>query len=131
MRHLSPLILLALLACSHACDRSEPLTFDEHGQAHGTGEKTYHYDTGEVMLRDQYVDGQLEYSRWYAPDGSLIEETDWVDGAGEGIYLRQDGSIRLRMNYINDLAEGPATFYDEDGNVTKVVEYKDGRPIEK
>jgi len=131
MRHEAPLILLALTACFVGCDRSATLMFDKQGQAHGTGEKVYHYEAGEVMLREQYINGRLEHSRWYAPDGTLIEETDWVDQAGEGIYLRQDGTIRLRMNYVDAIAEGPATYYDQQGNVTKIVEFLDGRPVEK
>lgn len=129
IRHLSSLILLVFVLCVAACDGSEPLRFDEQGEAHGTGERVYLYESSEVMLREQYVDGRLELSKWYAPDGTLVEETDWIDESGIGVYLRQNGSIQVRMTYVNGLAEGTATYYDEEGNVTKEVEFRDGQPV--
>ena len=33
------------------------------------------------------------------------------------------------MTYVNGLAEGTATYYDEEGNVTKEVEFRDGQPV--
>jgi antitoxin component YwqK of YwqJK toxin-antitoxin module len=117
---------VVLLCC---CGCEQPLTFDARGVAHGTGERVYNYKSGVPQLRDEYVDGKLVRSRWFKPDGTLIQETKWVDGAGEGIYLREDGSIRVRMQYVNGLAEGETKEYDEAGNVTKVVQYRGGQRI--
>ena len=50
-----------------------------------------------------------------SPGGTLVQETHWADGRGEGIYLREDGSIRTRMCYVNGVAEGEAKEYDEAG----------------
>ena len=69
-----------------------PLSFDAHGYAHGTGERIYRYHAGPPRLKEDYVDGKLMRSRWFKPDGSMIQETVWKDGTGEGIYLREDGS---------------------------------------
>ena len=124
------LIILCLIASGLPGCEDEPLRQDESGEFHGTGEKVYRYQSGSVMLREKYVDGQLEHSRWYKPDGTLVEETDWKDESGEGIYLREDGTIEARMHYVNGVAEGKATFYDENGNVSKVVTYEEGRPVE-
>lgn len=116
-----------ILLCSLGCER--PLTFDGQGVPHGTGQKIYKYKSGATKARDEYVDGKLVRSRWFRPDGTLVQETKWVDGTGEGIYLREDGSIRIRMQYANGVAEGEAKEYDEAGNVTKVMQYRGGQPV--
>ena len=116
--------LCAVLLCSPGCERS--LTFDAQGVAQGTGEKTYRYNSGAPQLREEYVDGKRVRSRWYKPDGTLVQETTWIDGAGEGIYLREDGSVRTRILYVNGLADGEAKEYGEAGNVTKLVQYRAG-----
>ena len=117
------LVLLSVLGCERA------LTFDAQGVAHGTGEKVYNYKSGAPQLREEYVDGTLVRSRWFKPDGTLIQETKWANGTGEGIYLREDGSIRKRMQYVKGIAEGEAKEYDEIGNVTKVMQYRGGQPV--
>jgi antitoxin component YwqK of YwqJK toxin-antitoxin module len=121
-----PIIVLVLFFAL-GCDR--PLTFDAQGIAHGTGEKVYNYKTGAPKLREEYVDGKLVRSRWFRPDGALIQQTKWADGSGEGIYLREDGSIRTRMQYVGGIAEGETKEYDETGNVTKVIQYRNGQPV--
>lgn len=120
-------IMCLVLLCALRCD--EPLTFDAEGVAHGTGERVYKYDSGEVQLREEYVDGELIRSRWFKRDGTLVQQTRWEDGTGEGIYLREDGSIRRRMHYVNGVAEGEATEYNEAGNITKVITYRGGQPV--
>src|ERR671915_138054 len=104
-----PIIGLVLL-CTLGCERS--LTFDAQGVAHGTGERVYHYKSGATQLREQYVDGKLVRSRWFKPDGTLAQETKWINGTGAGIYLRENGSIRTRMQYVGGVAEGEAKEYD-------------------
>ena len=39
-----------------------------------------------MQLRDDYVEGQLIRSRWFRPNGTLIQQTDWDHGTGEGLY---------------------------------------------
>lgn len=77
------------------------------------------------------MDDQLIRSRWFRPNGTLIQQTDWDHGTGEGLYLREDGSVRERMHYVHGLAEGAAERYDETGNVTKVEQYRNGAPAIK
>ncbi len=38
---------------------SQSLSFDENGFPHGSGEKTYAYESGAIELREDYVNGQL------------------------------------------------------------------------
>jgi antitoxin component YwqK of YwqJK toxin-antitoxin module len=119
-------VVVALLF-SPGCERS--LTFDAQGVAHGTGERVHSYKSGAVQLREGYVDGKLVLSRWFKPDGTLVQETKWNNGNGEAIHLREDGSIRTRMQYVAGVAEGEAREYDASGNVTKVVQYRGGQRV--
>jgi hypothetical protein len=125
MRRNALMLVPVLLLLAVGCKRQ--LSFDAHGFAHGTGERIYKYHAGPPQLKEDYVDGKVTRSRWFKPNGSLIQETVWKDGTGEGIYLREDGSIRARMHYANGVAEGEATTYDPAGNVVKVERYSRGK----
>lgn len=117
---------LGVALCIAGCD--QPLTFDERGEPHGSGEKVSRYKSGATKLREEYEDGELVRSRWFKPDGTLIRETIWLNGTGEAIYLREDGSIQRKMRYVKGVAEGEAIHYDEAGNITARVIYAAGRP---
>ena len=99
---------------------------DENGFAHGTGWAYYYYDTGDLMLEEKYVAGKGQYSRWFRPDGSVVAETHWEDESGVGYYLRQDGSIRARMQYVNGFAHGTAVYFDKDGSVIREAVFREG-----
>ena len=103
------------------------LYFDVSGEAHGAGTELYRYDNGELMLRERYIAGKIVESTWYKPDGTLVATEEWEDETGVGYYLRQDGSIRVKMTYVKGLAHGPATYYTEDGAIEKVVEFINGK----
>jgi antitoxin component YwqK of YwqJK toxin-antitoxin module len=115
-------IMLLSLGCAQA------LYFDAQGAAHGSGERDYNYKSGAIQLRETYKDGKLVLSRWFGTDGELVQDSIWLNGTGEGIYLREDGSIRTRIQYVNGVAEGEAVEYDEAGKWTKVM-YHDGRIV--
>ena len=104
---------------------------DANGFIHGTGRWLYHYDSGPLMLEEHYLSGKLRYSKWFRPNGSLVAETHWRHGDGVGYYLRQDGTIRVKMEHRNGLAHGQATYFKEDGEtIDHFAEYRDGRKIE-
>jgi hypothetical protein len=108
-----------------------PGTFrlDANGFPHGTGTERYFYRSGRLMLAEQYRAGDLKLSTWYRPDGSIIQVTDWQDGEGTGIYLRDDGSIRVRMHYVRGVADGKAIYYNPDGSVQREQWYSAGQPL--
>jgi antitoxin component YwqK of YwqJK toxin-antitoxin module len=110
-------------------DPSGPLYFDAQGKAHGTGAVEYRYQNRAVKLSDQIVDGKLVRSEWFKPDGTSIMVTNWVDGSGEGIYVREDGSVRVKMTYVHEIAEGPATYYAPDGRVLGEAVFKGGQRV--
>lgn len=104
------------------------LVLDSRG-ARGTGVKEWKYSGGQVQLRERYFRGRLQRSEWFRPDGGLILRTDWVNGDGVGLRLRDDGSIRERLTYRNEIAEGPATYYAPDGTVLGEAVFRDGARV--
>jgi antitoxin component YwqK of YwqJK toxin-antitoxin module len=102
---------------------------DAQGERHGTGVQRYFYQSGKLMLEERYRAGRLMRSTWYDPTGKEIQQTDWINGAGEGIYLREDGSIRKRVPYRNGLAEGKAISYAPDGTVESEIWYSQGKRV--
>jgi len=105
-----------------------PGTFhrDEKGFPHGTGWARYHYDAGPLMLEEYRVAGKITKATWYRPDGSVVASEAYEDQSGTGYYLRQDGSIKVKMNYVKGAAHGEAVYFNEDGSVKRVAEFRHG-----
>jgi antitoxin component YwqK of YwqJK toxin-antitoxin module len=104
---------------------------DSNGFMHGTGWWRYHYDSGALKLEERYVAGQLSLSRWFRRDRSLIAETHWRGGDGVGYFLRDNGSVRSKMEFRNGKAHGRAVYYKDDGvTVDYVAEFRDGQKVE-
>ena len=104
---------------------------DSRGFMHGTGWWRYHYVSGALKLEEHYVAGRLSLSRWFRPDGSMIAETHWRGGDGIGYFLRDDGSVRSKMEFRNEKAHGQAVYYKDDGvTVDYEAEFRDGQKME-
>lgn len=127
------LILVTLAACSAApwIYHSIPgtLVFDSKTGFRGTGTHTSRYPDGSVSLAEDFRRGKLLRSVWFKPDGSVVAATDWKDGAGVGYYLRNDGTIKIRMTYANGIAHGPVTYFNPDGSIAGEAEFRDGQRI--
>lgn len=105
------------------------LVLDAHG-ARGTGDYRYRYASGATKLVEKYYRGHLVRSEWFEPDGTSIQVTLWKDGCGEGLYLREDGSIRRRLSYVHDVWDGPSTYYNRDGTVRGTAMGRNGQRVE-
>lgn len=113
----------------HVNNQHNKIRVDNSGTVHGSGAITYSYEDGTPKRIDEYSDGVLLRSTWHYPDGSTVAMTEWNNGTGDEVYLREDGSIRVRYKFVNGIADGPATYYRADGSIEKVVEYEDGSPV--
>ncbi|MHC4109666.1 MAG: toxin-antitoxin system YwqK family antitoxin [Planctomycetota bacterium] len=105
------------------------LHLDRQGKYRGTGVAKYLYKSGQIKLKDHYVAGKLSKSFWYRPDGTVVAQTNWEDVPCFGYYLREDGSIRVKMEYVNGVAHGRAICYNKDGSIDKYVEFRNGREV--
>ena len=105
------------------------LYFDENGFPHGTGSKEYKYDSGNLMIKETYASGKITQTVWYRPDGTVKRQEDWKDESGTTIYLRQDGTIKAAIPFVNGNAHGYALRFDASERVTNVVEYCRGTKL--
>src|SRR5262245_42238422 len=99
---------------------------DRHGDAHGAGRRVYRYKSGPVMLVEDYDRGQQRRSEWFRPDGTSILVTEWADGSGVGLLLREDGSVWARRAYVRGVAQGPTTYFARDGSVLGEAVFEGG-----
>ena len=107
--------LLAWVASGHV---PGTLWFDKIGDAHGSGWRTFRYPGGAAKVAEHYVAGELRYSVWRRPDGSMVDQTRWRGGTGTGYYLRDDGSVRAVLAYVDGVAVATA-YYDADGKLVR------------
>jgi hypothetical protein len=112
------------------------LSFDNSGFPHGTGTRKYFYHSGKLQLEEYYWAGLIEDATWYRPDGSVLVTTKLnKKRGGVWYYLRQDGTIRSRMDHQYDaesglyVAEGTAVYYTADGAIERTVQYHRGSPV--
>jgi hypothetical protein len=96
----------------------------------GSGWAYYHYPSGRVKLREWHFGSELIESTWFRPDGTTFAHTEWDSGMGVGYYLRDDGSVRTKMTYVEGVAHGPAEEYDEKGRLVAVKWYEHGRLVD-
>jgi hypothetical protein len=125
-----PLILgLILFICLTACEQG--LYQDQYGEFHGTGSRVYAYDSGTPMRVDVYASGRLTKSTWLKPNGDLIAETLWdKDGNGLDYFLNEQGHVTSKAEVVANTYHGKRWYYDEHGNVMRIVNYVDGVPEE-
>ncbi len=109
-----------------------PGTFyrDQEGNAHGSGTVRYQYKSGKLQLVEEYSRGKQQRSEWFRPDGTSIQVTTWTDECGEGLYVRQDGTVWSRRTYKHGIWDGPATYYNRDGTVRGTAVGKNGKYVE-
>ncbi len=101
------------------------------GKAWGTGTRTYYYKRPPkpVQLIEYYHAGTLTRSEWFDLQGKLVWSLDWKDGDGWGVYMRQDGTIRIKVLYdngVNDNSPGTKIYLDPSGNEVSKEQFDEG-----
>src|SRR6267378_115361 len=77
-----------------------PGTFyrDANGYPHGTGIEHAYYRSGQLRNRTWHRAGIPTRQAWYRPDGTAVaDNTVDIQGGGDELYLREDGSIKQRI----------------------------------
>jgi hypothetical protein len=99
----------------------------ENGKMHGTGTWVHHYESGDVMLQEEYLAGKLRFSRWFRPDGHLIAETKWRRGRGTNYVLRENGTIAQKLELRGGRVQR-VTYFEKDGvSVERIVDHPAGK----
>ena len=100
-----------------------------NGVAWGTGTITYYYKRPPkpVQLIERYSAGTFSRSEWYDLDDNLVWAVDWDNGTGWGAYMRQDGTIKMRVFYEKGLnSSGKKIYFDPSGNKVSKDRYDEG-----
>jgi antitoxin component YwqK of YwqJK toxin-antitoxin module len=112
------------------------------------------YYSGEKKISEEYFSNGSKNGtcRKYYPSGQLLEESEWKDDQPEGIYRAfypdgkpylecmyrsgkryglcvsyyRSGTREVEAWYENNLPEHPWKYYDEDGNIRFVLQYRKG-----
>lgn len=92
-------------------------------------EKKYYYDSGELLLAENYVDGTLNgASNTYYKSGLLKKKVVYLNGKIEGKVMEyfENGSVKYEMKYQNGKKHGFETWFDKEGFVERKDEYVKG-----
>ena len=84
------------------------------------------YNCGENLIEEvkkRYDDGKLKVVEYYKKVGDnqeLVRIREYYE----------DGQISGEANFKDNKKDGKWTFYNEDGSIYKVAEYKDGELVD-
>lgn len=91
------------------------------------GEYFEYHANGEIKIRGFYNDNLTREGLWlsYYENGIKWSEAYYSDGKRDGhnVTFYPSGKIRFVGEYKDDEKTGKWTFYDEEGNVTKIENF--------
>jgi antitoxin component YwqK of YwqJK toxin-antitoxin module len=88
------------------------------------GEFTGWFEDGQVSRKRSYKNAVLLSLANYYPDGQIIGEVIVENGLiVEGIYYHQNGQIRSKGKFINEIKVGIWLQYDTLGNPTDTTDF--------
>jgi antitoxin component YwqK of YwqJK toxin-antitoxin module len=117
---------------------------------------TYNYTTGIDSLKETYIEGLLHNERiLYYPSGKIMEKQNYSAGIKQGpvyqyypngtlkaelTYLRNElrgltryyhtnGKIESEGNTLYNKKTGVWNYYDKNGKLTRIVTYRNDKPI--
>ncbi|MBF0198317.1 MAG: hypothetical protein HQL32_11430 [Planctomycetes bacterium] len=125
MKSLKKVLVLLVLIGVLAITFYYVLSSDKRGLE--LSETRYNYPSGEVQRMDYSDNKGLVKSVHFNNEGNIIHTTHWLDEKVpvERMY-GEDGKIRSLFTSYNYFAEGLAVIFDENGDVIRVFENKDG-----
>jgi antitoxin component YwqK of YwqJK toxin-antitoxin module len=88
----------------------------------GTSGKTY-YDTAKTKLKEVYAYEEVS-TLSYTGDRSITQVKKVKHGPY--FYYYESGKLKVSGNFANDKKHGTWKYFDEQGNITKTEEYKNG-----
>jgi antitoxin component YwqK of YwqJK toxin-antitoxin module len=92
------------------------------------GVMTEYCDSGKVITKGEFVDGQKE-GPWMLELQGYREEGSYKDGNRDGEwkhYFTDNGKLRFVGKFIDGVPDGIHTFYYSNGNIKQVGKYAGG-----
>ena len=92
----------------------------------------FYDEEGKIVLEINYKEGKKNgYRTTYQGDEKTKEyfENDVKQGYTYTFY--KDGSIKMKIPFVNGLEEGVAKEYDPSGNIIQLITYKKGYVVER
>jgi len=92
----------------------------------------YYYKKGQLETIEEFKEGQLNFTMGYFENGNIKFKGNYVNNLceGEWIYWNVDGLLFLKGYFSNDLREGEWTRFFPTGNNMKIY-YKKGVLVSK
>ena len=78
----------------------------------------------------QYADGLWDgHWEYYDIRGFLIAEGDFVRGSGDQLNYTETGVLYKKTHYENNAKNGEEIYYTPQGDIAKIIVYKDDRMV--
>jgi len=120
------LVVMLLGMCSCASNDQKALAKEEKAQV--TKPFAELYDNGQVKIKGNLLDDQ-RHGRWesFYENGVKWSEDNYYQGEKNGrtVSYYPTGMFRYQGTYIDDIEAGKWTFYDEEGNIIKEMDYSE------
>lgn len=91
--------------------------------------RTNYHPNGQIHSISQYVDDQLHgHQQKFTSTGKLLMEIDWNRGIMDGMKIVYRNGIKVaEIPYINGQKQGIETHYDDLGNLTAEILWKNDK----
>jgi uncharacterized protein len=108
-------------------DNGSLLREEEYFQGKRDGAYTEYSKSGEIIAQGQYSDGERN-GEWKFMSLSNTEEGKYISGLKDGAWKSyyHDGKVRFKGSYSQGNAEGPHSYYYENGKLKEERYYAGG-----
>jgi len=94
------------------------------------GKSRQYADAGQVVIEGQYENGYFE-GYWLYRDryGNVTGDANFFQGTGVKRAWNHEGKIVGTTEYMDNLRHGKEVWYDNEGNIDRIVYYDFGDPV--
>ncbi|MBW6461381.1 MAG: toxin-antitoxin system YwqK family antitoxin [Bacteroidales bacterium] len=88
-------------------------------------------DAGQVVIEGHYENGYFE-GYWLYRDryGNVTGDANFVRGTGVKRAWNYEGKTAGTTEYMDNLRHGKEVWYDNEGNISRIVYYDSGDPVD-
>lgn len=92
----------------------------EYKEGKQEGSRTLFYESGKVQVEEMYNNGRIISKKTYFDNGELESEGQYDENitmSGEWKYYYQNGKMKEKVNFNNNVEDGVFVEYHENGNL--------------